>query len=98
MYSLGCLGLLGGITCAPRTTPIKVDIFSALCSIGVGVARVVVPSLSALRGERPEENQRSTFGETALHKAKANDEMRKKIIKIIKSDLLHRLLLVSTNK
>ena len=86
--------LLGAL-CSSRITRSKIDNFSALCSIRVGVARVLVPRLSALRGEQAEKVNWRTFRLTAMHRSKANNDKRKKFIKLIKSKLVGWYLTVS---
>ena len=50
---LGLILFIG--SSSPRITPSKVDNFSALCSISVGVVQIVVALLMAVPAERAEE-------------------------------------------
>ena len=94
-YAFACLLEAMLAHCSSRITRTKVDNFSALCTIAAGVAQIVVPSIVVLSGQRPEQSKRRTFRGTALNRERANNEMTKKFIKMIKSKLLCTCLQVS---
>lgn len=87
IHCILCLVLFIGSR-PPRLTPSKVDIFSALCSIRVGVARVFVSSFAVVSGEWAEEKHWWTFCRIARSRRKDKNEMMKKLVVMIESKLL----------